>query len=96
MRVAPQHACRISRQEYVISTVGQYWDLLRKEYVTIGLGRTFETMVFESSYDEWDDADVCKEKCGFFRGYTTEQDAQKGHYEVLAEVKKWLQDVSNK
>ena len=83
-------------KKYVISTVGQYRDPLRKEYGTIGLGRTFETMVFDSAYDEWDDADVGKEKGRFFRGYTTEQEAQKGHYEVLAEVKKWLQDVSSK
>lgn len=39
--------------------------------------------------------DVCKERCGFFRRYITEQDVQKGHCDVLAEVKK-RQDVSGK
>lgn len=81
---------------YVVSTVGHYLDPCSDKYETIGVGRTFETMVFESSYNEWDDADVGKEMCQFFRGYTTEWEAQRGHYEVLAEVKKWLQDVSDK
>lgn len=82
----------LNGKKYIVSTVGFYKGSADDEnYVSIGAdGRLFETMTFESSYDEWDDIDAMEDEWDFFRSYMTEREAQKGHYEVLEQVKKWM------
>ncbi len=81
-------------KKIVVSTVGMLPSPIptgRQRLETLSTdGRLYETMVFESLYDCWDDADVEKELAQFSRGYKLEEDAQSGHYEVLDEVKEWL------
>lgn len=67
-------------KKWVVSTVGCqicHYDLepYRKkgDIMTIGANRWYETMAFESSYDEYDDADVLEEiefnsECGIWGG----------------------------
>lgn len=55
-------------KKWIISTVGCQIcrhdlepDYKRGDIMTIGANRWYETMAFESSYDEYNDADVSKE-----------------------------------
>jgi len=82
----------------VVSTVGEYYPPHEPNKMdTIGLDRFYETMVFYSSNDKYDDADVSRELYKYFKGYSKELEAQKGHYEILERVKKFINklEVSN-
>ena len=79
-------------KKIVVSTVGEYYTSWNNGFKPddIGLDRKYETMVFYSSNDKYDDADVSKELYQFFAGYNEELDAQKGHYKILNRVKKFI------
>ena len=79
------------RKKIVISTVGQHYSSIENGKMSdIGVDRKYETMVFKSSGDRWDDADVTKELYDFFGAYNDEREAQEGHYEILNRVKEWI------
>jgi len=75
-------------KKIVVSTVGEYYNMIEGDKMAdIGLDRKYETMVFYSSNDKYDDADVSQELYQFFNGYNEELKAQKGHYDILNKVK---------
>jgi hypothetical protein len=78
-------------RKVVVSTVGHYY--YEGKLQTIGYNRTFETMVFEAGNNEWDDIDAAKQ-LDFFGEYNDEKSAQQGHYDILEQVKRYLEDDS--
>jgi hypothetical protein len=77
-------------KKIVVSTVGNWLDDMIKKYGTIGIGRKFETYVFNADLsNEWLDADVT-EQLAFSGAYNTEKQAQKGHYKILNQVKEYI------
>jgi thiol-disulfide isomerase/thioredoxin len=74
--------------EFIVSSVGEARKLTNDYTELNGNGDLYETMVFKVSYIGRDI--VQKEMARFTRGYKNQDDAQKGHCEVLAKVKKWL------
>jgi len=79
------------KKKIVVSTVGEYYPgHLKGKMDTIGCDRFYETMVFYSSNDKYNDADVTQELYEYFCGYNEELEAQKGHYEILRRVKKFI------
>jgi hypothetical protein len=77
----------IGNKKYVISTVGQGYNSIKKDWSTEAGrdGQMFETFVFESDYTEWNDADVSKDLES--NRYKTEEEAQKGHYNMIELIK---------
>jgi hypothetical protein len=78
----------------VVSTVGYFYDTQDKVQ-TIGANRYFETMVFESSYDKYDDINVGKQI--FFDSqwaYSDKDDMlpQAGHWVVVDEIKNKMEN----
>ena len=72
----------------IVSTVGNY--VFRDKMQTIGVDKYYETMVFESKYDEWDSIEVTKNiyfNSKWAYSGKDEMPPQKGHWKVVAEIK---------
>lgn len=97
-------SCKFSRAHlvgpYVVSTVGDYQPQGDGWSIPIGWNRFYETMVFRSTGPCTDPECTCGGKPVLdydeldMRGYTTREEAERGHAEM---VEKWLvrvEDVS--
>lgn len=87
------HLATLLDNGYLVSTVGDYWPNLpwrkdAREPETIGLGRTYETMVFSTVGE-------CPCGCGLpgidaaekdMRGYNDPKEATEGH---MAMIREW-------